>query len=82
MEDRVLATFPLCIRLRNDVDQRTGNRHLHMTNRITADATPAEEAVAGRITAARLLTKPHESEATTSTSDEEAPADDEPGGDS
>jgi hypothetical protein len=81
MEDRVLATFPLCIRLRNDADQRTGNRHLHVTSRITADATPAEDAVAGRITAARLLTKSHEPEASTNTSDEENPADDEPGGD-
>ncbi|RBQ14480.1 hypothetical protein DP939_40125 [Spongiactinospora rosea] len=47
MEDRVLATFPLCIRLRNDADQRTGIGHLHVT---------------GRISAARLLVKPREHE--------------------
>ncbi|MGW0802633.1 hypothetical protein [Nonomuraea sp. NPDC002799] len=47
MEDRVLATFPLCIRLRNEADQRTGIGHLHVT---------------GRISAARLLVKPREHE--------------------
>ncbi|UWS69816.1 hypothetical protein [Streptomyces noursei] len=42
MEDRVLATFPLCIRLRNDTDQRTGTRHLHVTDHIAHETTPDE----------------------------------------
>ncbi|PFX02160.1 hypothetical protein CJ469_02605 [Nocardia farcinica] len=60
MEDRVLATFPLCIRLRNDADQRTGTRHLHVTARLTSDSTMDEAPVTGQISAARLLRKPHQ----------------------
>ncbi|MCF6472374.1 hypothetical protein FAF44_28855 [Nonomuraea sp. MG754425] len=55
MEDRVLATFPLCIRLRNEADQRTGIGHLHVT---------------GRISAARLLVKPREHETNDETQEE------------
>lgn len=64
MEDRVLATFPLCIRLRNDADQRTGIRHLHITDRIVGETAPDEEHVTGRVSAARLLVKPRDPDAT------------------
>ncbi|MFF3567941.1 hypothetical protein ACFYXQ_09205 [Nocardia jiangxiensis] len=58
MEDRVLATFPLCIRLRNDADQRSGLQHLHVIDRVV-DGTPMDDdPVHGRLTAARLLRKP------------------------
>lgn len=60
MEDRVLATFPLCIRLRNDADQRTGTRHLHVTDRVTRHMPPDEDGVTGRLSAARLLVKPRQ----------------------
>ncbi|NKY31433.1 hypothetical protein [Nocardia gamkensis] len=56
MEDRVLATFPLCIRLRNDADLRTGTRHLHVIDRILG--APVDDEVIGRVSAARLMTKP------------------------
>ncbi|WP_432110564.1 hypothetical protein [Streptomyces sp. AA1529] len=59
MEDRVLATFPLCIRLRNDTDQRTGTRHLHVTDHIARDTPPPDDnSATGQILAARLLVKP------------------------
>ncbi|NUR63269.1 MAG: hypothetical protein HOV87_32115 [Catenulispora sp.] len=70
MEDRVLATFPLCIRLRNDADQRTGTRHLHVTDRIAGETTPDEDGATGRVSAARLLVKPCEPESTPPTSQE------------
>lgn len=60
MEDRVLATFPLCIRLRNAADQRTGIRHLHVTDRVVGETAPDEDSVTSRISAARLLVKPRE----------------------
>ncbi|MFF7025953.1 hypothetical protein ACFY97_33680 [Streptomyces klenkii] len=60
MEDRVLATFPLCIRLRNDADQRTGTRHLHVTDRVTRQAPADDNHATGRLSAARLLVKPHD----------------------
>ncbi|MFF7879090.1 hypothetical protein ACFZDM_33255 [Streptomyces californicus] len=60
MEDRVLATFPLCIRLRNDADQRTGTRHLHVTDRVARPTPPDEDDVTGRLSAARLLVKPRD----------------------
>ncbi len=63
MEDRVLATFPLCIRLRNDADQRTGIRHLHITDRVLGETVPDEDGVTGRVFAARLLVKPRELDA-------------------
>lgn len=62
MEDRVLATFPLCIRLRNDADQRTGIRHLHVTDRVVGDAASDEDRVTGQVSAARLLVRPREPE--------------------
>lgn len=62
MEDRVLATFPLCIRLRNDADQRTGIRHLRVTDRVVGETAPDDESVSGRVSAARLLVKPRELE--------------------
>jgi hypothetical protein len=70
MEDRVLATFPLCIRLRNDADQRTGTRHLHVTDRIAGETMPDEDGATGRVFAARLLVKPREPESTPPTSQE------------
>lgn len=60
MEDRVLATFPLCIRLRNDADQRTGIRHLHITDRVVGETMPDDDGVTGRVSTARLLVKPRE----------------------
>ena len=74
MEDRVLATFPLCIRLRNDTDQRTGARHLHVTDRVVGEATPGEDAVTGRVSAARLMVKPRDPKATADRRDEVQPA--------
>ncbi|GAA1280884.1 hypothetical protein [Streptomyces aureus] len=74
MEDRVLATFPLCIRLRNDADQRTGTRHLHVTDRVTRPTPPDEDAVTGRLSAARLLVKPRDAH-TVPAPAEETPAD-------
>ncbi|MDN3356836.1 hypothetical protein [Actinomadura sp. DC4] len=70
MEDRVLATFPLCIRLRNDADQRTGIRHLHITDRVVGETAPDEDRVTGRVSAARLLVKPRDPEATPAISEE------------
>lgn len=70
MEDRVLATFPLCIRLRNDTDQRTGTGHLHVTDRVVGETTPDEDPVTGRVSAARLLVKPREPTATSDPHDE------------
>ncbi|MEV4015664.1 hypothetical protein AB0J35_34695 [Nonomuraea angiospora] len=63
MEDRVLATFPLCIRLRNDADQRTGIRHLHITDRVLGEVAADEDGATGRVSAARLLVKPREPDA-------------------
>ncbi|MBS2532561.1 hypothetical protein KGQ20_07230 [Catenulispora sp. NF23] len=60
MEDRVLATFPLCIRLRNDADQRSGNGLLHVIDRVVGETD--DDGVTGRLTAARLLVKPRETE--------------------
>lgn len=73
MEDRVLATFPLCIRLRNDADQRTGVRHLHVTDRVVGEAKPGEDTVTGRVSAARLMVKPREPAATAEIHDEQQP---------
>lgn len=64
MEDRVLATFPLCIRLRNDADQRTGIRHLHVTDRLANETMPDEDHGTHRVSAARLLVKPRDPETT------------------
>ncbi|WP_433620882.1 hypothetical protein [Nocardia sp. CA-120079] len=58
MEDRVLATFPLCIRLRNDSDQRSGLQHLHVVDRVVGETPIDDDPVRGRLTAARLLRKP------------------------
>ncbi|NNH73855.1 hypothetical protein HLB23_29050 [Nocardia uniformis] len=58
MEDRVLATFPLCIRLRNDADQRTGTRHLHVVDRVVNEND--DDQVTGRVSTARLMVKPRE----------------------
>ncbi|MEU2388945.1 hypothetical protein ABZ606_30515 [Streptomyces sp. NPDC012461] len=69
MEDRVLATFPLCIRLRNDTDQRTGTRHLHVTDHIAHETTPDEDGATGQVHAARLLVKPRASHAPLENSD-------------
>src|SRR5262249_19707567 len=77
MEDRVLATFPLCIRLRNDPDQRTGTRHLHVTDRLVGEPTPDEEAATGRISAARLLVKPRQPAAAAGNGDEAHPESDD-----
>jgi hypothetical protein len=76
MEDRVLATFPLCIRLRNAPDQRTGIRHLRVTDRVVGETVPDEDSVDGRISAARLLVKPREP-ATAPTPGEEEESDHE-----
>ncbi|MGW4426643.1 hypothetical protein, partial [Streptosporangium sp. NPDC004631] len=70
MEDRVLATFPLCIRLRNDADQRTGIRHLHIIDRIVGETAPDEDGITGRVSAARLLVKPRELDAMPNASEE------------
>ncbi|WP_030267225.1 hypothetical protein [Streptomyces violens] len=58
MEDRVLATFPLCIRLRNDTDQRSGTRHLHVTDHLARDTPADDNSATGQLLAARLLVKP------------------------
>ncbi|WP_187285894.1 coiled-coil domain-containing protein [Streptomyces sp. ME109] len=60
MEDRVLATFPLCIRLRNDTDQRTGTRHLHVTDHIARETPPDDNGATSQLLAARLLVKPRD----------------------
>ncbi|GAA3809909.1 hypothetical protein GCM10022226_32880 [Sphaerisporangium flaviroseum] len=70
MEDRVLATFPLCIRLRNDADQRTGIRHLHVTDRVIGETGPDEDGATGRVSAVRLLVKPREPTTTPDTGEE------------
>jgi hypothetical protein len=59
-EDRVLAAFPLRIQLRNDADQRTGTRYIHVDGR--ALGTPEQSAGLngqrpGQVTAVRLMDK-------------------------
>jgi hypothetical protein len=70
MEDRVLATFPLCIRLRNDADQRTGIRHLHVTDRVVGETASDEDSVTGQVSAARLLAKPRDADVAPNPSEE------------
>ncbi|WP_327249206.1 hypothetical protein [Streptomyces sp. NBC_01320] len=60
----MLATFPLCIRLRNDADQRTGIRHLHVTDRFASETMPDEDRATRRVFAARLLVKPRDPDST------------------
>jgi hypothetical protein len=59
MEDRVLASFPLCIRLRNSPDHRSGASYLRVTARTQANPdTEVDSDVHGTIAAARLFVKP------------------------
>lgn len=59
-EDRVLAAFPLRIQLRNDADQRTGTRYIHVNGRAlgTPEQSPGLNGQRpGEITAVRLMDK-------------------------
>ncbi|RIJ77592.1 hypothetical protein D1871_06410 [Nakamurella silvestris] len=66
-DDRVLAAFPLWIRLRNDADLRAGLKHIRVAdvvrNRLpeaysAEDATDAEHAAPGTVTATRVYQRP------------------------
>jgi len=66
-DDRVLAAFPLWIRLRNDADLRAGLKHITVADVVrtrlpepygTEDSADAEHAAPGTVTATRVYRRP------------------------
>lgn len=63
-DDRVLASFPLWVRLRNDADLRAGLKHISVSDRVAQhlpepyDAGAADTTMPGTVTASRVYRRP------------------------